>query len=501
MIDALIEGFFLVLEWPAVGYMCVGILFGLFMGFTPGIGGPVTLALVLPFVFGLNEVSAVAFLLGTHSVVVTGGSVTAILFGVPGAGPNAATIIDGYPMAQKGEAGRAIGAALTASALGGLLGTLILALLIPILRPLVLVFGPPEFFMLAILGVVFLATLSGDEPLKGVVAGLFGLMLSLIGEEQLMGTKRYSFGLLYLWDGIKLVPAVIGLFAIAEMVDLLLRGGSIAKTDQQSSTMGPWTGVQDVFKRWGLFLRSSIVGVVIGIIPGLGGDVACFLAYGQAAQTAKKGEVPYGKGNVGGVIAPEAANNAKEGGALVPTIAFGIPGSGSMAILLGALLIVGITPGAPLLNEKLNITFAMVWTLAIANVLGAAVMFLLANKLSKITFLEGSLIAPIVLSICFIGAYMTTNSIGDIIVALVLGFIGFEMKRLNYSRAALLLGLVLGRIVEQNLFLSLRLFGGSFAVRPITLVLIVISVLVLGWSFLKPWLWRKEQNNASGSQA
>lgn len=496
MLEALWHGLILVFSWPAIGYMTIGIFFGLFMGFTPGIGGPVTLALVLPFAFNLDEVSAIAFLLGTHAVVVTGGSVSAILFGVPGAGPNAATIIDGFPLAQKGEAGRAIGAALGASAFGGVFGTLVLACIIPVLRPIVMVFGPPEFFMLAILGVLFLATLSGDQPLKGVLAGLLGLMISLIGEELITGSKRYTFDIIYLWDGVKLVPSVIGLFAIAEMVDLLVRGGSIAKPEKQSALTSPLTGVVDVFRHWGLFVRSCILGVVIGIIPGLGGDVACFLAYGHAAQTAKKGETEYGKGNIGGVIAPEAANNAKEGGSLVPTIAFGIPGSGSMAILLGALLIVGITPGAALLNDKLDVTFAMVWTLAIANLGGAAIMMLLAGRLSRITFMDGALVAPVIVSICFIGAYMTTNSMGDIIVAIVLGLIGFEMKRLNFPRAALLLGLVLGRIVEQNLFLSIRIFGAKFIYRPIAMGLVVVAVAVLAWSFLKPLLRRRGEKNA-----
>jgi len=492
MIEALWDGLILVFSWPAIGYMTVGVLFGLFMGFAPGIGGPATLALVLPFSFSLDEVSAVAFLLGAHSVGVTGGSVTAILFGIPGDGPNAATIIDGYPLAQKGEAGRAIGAALGASAMGGVFGTVVLACLIPVLRPIVLVFGPPEFFMMAILGVIFLATLSVDQPLKGIIAGLLGLMVSLIGEELIVGTKRYTFDVVYLWDGIKLVPSVIGLFAIAEMVDLLIKGGSIAKPDKQTALSSPWTGVADVFRHWGLFVRSSIIGVVIGIIPGLGGNIACFLAYGQAVQTAKKGEIEFGKGNICGVIAPESANNAKEGGALVPTIAFGIPGSGSMAILLGALMIVGITPGAALLDEKLDVTFAMVWTLAVANIGGAAIMMMLAKPLSKITFFEGSLLAPIILAVCFIGAYMTTNSMGDIIVAIVMGIIGYEMKRLDFPRAAMLLGLVLGRIVEQNLFLSIRIFGGSFIYRPIAMGLVFMAVLVLGWSFLQPI--RKRRN-------
>jgi len=496
MFEALWDGLILVFSWPAVGYMWIGIIFGLFMGFTPGIGGPVTLALILPFSFGLDKVSAIAFLVATHSVVNNGGSVTAILFGVPGSGPNAATLIDGYPLAQRGEAGRAIGAALGASALGGVFGTIVLACIIPILRPIVLVFGPPEFFMLSILGVLFLATLSGDEPLKGVIAGLMGLMISLIGEELIVGTKRYTFDIIYLWEGIKLVPAVIGLFAIAEMVDLLVKGGAIAKPEKQVALSGPWTGVMDVFRHWGLFIRSCILGVIIGVIPGLGGDVACFLAYGQAAQTARKGEVEYGKGNIGGVIAPEAASNAKEGGALVPTIAFGIPGSGSMAILLGALLIVGVTPGAALLNEDLNLTFTMVWTLAIANLGGTAIMLLLTKPLSKLTFFEGSLIAPVIIAVCFIGAFMTTNSMGDIIVAIVLGIIGYEMKRLNYSRAAMLLGLVLGRIVEQNLFLSIRIFGGDFIFRPIAMGLVIIAVIVVAWSFLRPILKGRNERTA-----
>ncbi|MDF1556025.1 MAG: tripartite tricarboxylate transporter permease [Deferrisomatales bacterium] len=496
MLEAMLDGLMLVLAWPAAGYMCAGVLFGLFMGFTPGVGGPVTLALALPFVYDLDGVSAVAFLLGAHSVVVTGGSVSAILFGVPGAGPNAATLLDGYPLAQKGEAGRAIGAALASSAMGGLLGAVVLACLIPVLRPIVLVFGPPEFLMLSVLGVLFLATLSGKDPAKGMLAGLLGLMISLIGEELLMGTKRYSFGQMYLWEGIHLVPAVIGLFALAEMVDLVVRGGSIAKPNQAAPQSGPWTGVLDVFRHWGLFLRSSILGVVIGIIPGLGGDVACFLAYGQAAQTRRKGEVEYGQGNIGGVIAPEAANNAKEGGALVPTIAFGIPGSGSMAILMGALLIVGITPGAELLDEKLNITFAMVWTLVLANVFGAGLMMLMAKRLARITLLDGALLAPMVIVVCFIGAYMTSGSMGDIIVAIVIGILGYAMKRLDYSRAALLLGLVLGRLVEQNLFLSLRIFGGGFVFRPITMGLIVLCTAVLVWSFLKPWLLKRNPEPA-----
>ena len=234
------------------------------------------------------------------------------------------------------------------------MGALTLGLLIPVLRPLVLSFGPSEFLMLSVMGLAFLSSLSEGDHLKAIISGLLGLMFSFVGEETIMGTKRFTFGQLYLWEGVKLVPAVVGLFAVAEMVSLLAGGGSIARNAKVSWQGGPLAGVREVFKKWGLVLRCSIIGIVVGIVPGLGGDVACFIAYGHGAQTTRE-KVKFGEGNIDGVIAPESANNAKEGGALVPTIGFGIPGSAGMAVLLGALMMIGLTPGKELLQSHLDI--------------------------------------------------------------------------------------------------------------------------------------------------
>jgi len=480
MVDALFAGLMIVLSWPTIAYMIVGVIIGLFLGVLPGIGGPVILALLLPFAFTMGKVEALTFLLSAHAVGVTGGSVTAILFGVPGTGTNAATVLDGYPLARKGEAGRAIGAALAASAVGGVIGAFTLAALIPVLRPLVLSFSPAEFLMLSVMGLTFLTALSEGNSLKAAISGLLGLLFSFVGEETIMGTKRFTFGQMYLWDGVKLVPAVVGLFAVAEMVALLAEGGAIARNGSISWRGGPVSGILEVFKKWFLVLRCSIIGIVVGIVPGLGGDVACFLAYGHGAQTTREKE-KFGEGNIDGVIAPESANNAKEGGALVPTIGFGIPGSAGMAVLLGALMMIGLTPGKELLQSNLDITFSLVWMVALANILAALFMLIVTPSLAKLTVIDGSILAPGVLVVAFIGAYLSSESLGDVLCALLIGMLGYGMKRYGYSRATFVLGLVLGKIVEQNLFLSLRIYEGpGFLIsRRITFVLFVLCILIL----------------------
>jgi TctA family transporter len=495
MLEAMLGGLAIVLSWPAILYMLLGVFTGLFLGVLPGIGGPVILALLLPFAFTMGKVEALTFLLSAHAVGVTGGSITAILFGVPGTGTNAATVLDGYPLAQRGEAGRAIGAALTASAVGGVMGALTLGLLIPVLRPLVLSFGPSEFLMLSVMGLAFLSSLSEGDHLKAIISGLLGLMFSFVGEETIMGTKRFTFGQLYLWEGVKLVPAVVGLFAVAEMVSLLAGGGSIARNAKVSWQGGPLAGVREVFKKWGLVLRCSIIGIVVGIVPGLGGDVACFIAYGHGAQTTRE-KVKFGEGNIDGVIAPESANNAKEGGALVPTIGFGIPGSAGMAVLLGALMMIGLTPGKELLQSHLDITFSLVWMVSLANILAAVIMLFVTPSLARLTVMEGSVLAPGVLIVALIGSYLSSESLGDVMMALAIGLLGYGMKRYHYSRATFILGLVLGKIVEQNLFLSLRIHEGfSFLVtRPITFLLFVTSVLVAFFPLYRHKIFRTGPN-------
>jgi TctA family transporter len=345
---------------------------------------------MLPFSYTIKEpVEAFCFLLGMLAVTGTTGDITSILFGIPGEGSSAALILDGYPMSKKGEAGRALGAAIMSSVVGALAGALALVLSIPIMRPLVLLFGSPELFIIAIMGVTFIGTLAGSSLMKGLLAGGVGLMLAAIGVDPQTGALRYTFGSLYLWDRLDIIPVVVGLFAIPEIVDLAVRGTSIAGVKPTKLT-GVMEGVKDTFRHFWLVMRCSLIGIYFGILPVLGANVAQWISYGHAVQ-GLKGKSRAGQGAVEGVLGPGAANNATRGGDLIPTVAFGIPGSGSMALLLGALLIVGLNPGPEMLKSHLDVTFSMVWVLIIANLIVGGACFLVLNQLAALTFIRGSL--------------------------------------------------------------------------------------------------------------
>jgi len=478
MVEAIIQGFASVLSFSVLPLMLIGVILGLLIGAIPGLGGAFALAVLVPFVYNMEPAQAFAFLLGAHAVIYTGGSITAILLNTPGSGPNAATLFDGFPMAQQGQAGRALGNALAASAVGGVFGAIALALLIPVIRPVVLAFGPPEFFMMAILGISFIALMGEGSLAKGLIAGGLGIIISLVGYDPMTGIIRYNFGSLYLYDGIKLVPLTLGLFAVAEMIHLAMKGGTIAQSTINSSTSGVLEGIKDVFRHWWLVMRCGSLGTLIGAIPGLGGDVACFLAYGHARQTSRQPE-KFGKGHFEGVIAPESANNAKEGGGLLPTLGFGIPGSSSMAILLGAFLIIGVKPGPEMLGTNLNLVFVMVATLVFANIIGAIIGLLSAGTLARITNVRASLLVPSVLVLTCIGAFAVESSMGDVVATFILGIVGYVMKIKHYPRAVLLIGFVLGKIAELNLHLSIQIFGPDFFLRPIALVLLIITIITL----------------------
>jgi putative tricarboxylic transport membrane protein len=478
MVEAALLGLAKVFAWPAIGYMLLGVLIGIVVGILPGVGGLFSLAVLIPFTFKLDPASAFALLLGAHAPSYTGGAITTILLNTPGDPPNAATLFDGYPMTKKGEAGRALGAALSSSAVGGVLGALYLIMLIPVMRPLVLLFAPPEFFMMAMVGIAFIAVISGKSLVKGLIAGGFGLLLGLVGLDPTTSVPRFTFGTLFLWDGIHLVPVTLGLFAVAEMMEVAVQGGSITEKMVASDVGGVLRGIKDTFHHRWLLFRCSVLGNIIGIIPGIGGDTACFFAYGHARQTEKNGDL-FGTGVVEGVIAPQSAINAKEGGALVPTVAFGIPGSAGMAILLGAFYIQGIRPGPEMLNNSLWLIFSMAWTVALANIIGAAVCIAFANRMARVALLPGDYLFPVVLILCGIGAYCTRNALGDLVVTAIFGFVGYGMKKYQWPRPVVLIGLVLGKIAEKNLLLSLRLYHSTFFLRPITIVLILIVLVTL----------------------
>ena len=478
MFEALINGLMMTLHWKTFLMMLATIPIGLILGILPGVGGKVGLAIMIPFVFGMQPEIAFAFLLGMHAVVHTGSPIPAILFNTPD-GPAAATCLDGFPMAQKGEAGRAMGAALAASGVGGVVGAVCMALTIPVVRPIVLAFGPPEFFMMTIVGLTFISVMSGDSLIKGLMAGGMGMIVSYVGMDPQTGVVRFAFDQIYLFDGINIVTVVIGIFAIAEVIEMGIEGGSIAHTQAEDvKGAGVWQGIKDTFIHWKLTLRCSVIGSIIGMIPGLGGEAASWICYGHAVQTAKDPK-RYGTGAVEGVIAPEAANNSKEGGGLIPTVAFGVPSSGAMAILLGAFIMVGLVPGQEMLTKHLDLVFSMVWVLAFANIIGVLMSLAFVGPLAKITFIRISAIIPFILSFALLGSFLATSNFADLIVTLIFGVIGYGMKVFKFPRGPMTLGIVLGKLSENYLHLSINLYGIYFLVRPLTLVLIAIIVATI----------------------
>ena len=485
MIDALFDGLLLILQWKAFAFMLLGIGIGFWVGLLPGLGGATTLALMLPFVYAMEPVEGFAFLLGMHSVVATTGDITSVLFGVPGEATAAATILDGHAMAKKGEAGRALGAALTSSLVGALVGALALALAVPVVRPLVLSFGSPELFMLAIVGIAFIASLSaqgGRGMLRGFLAGGLGLLVATVGQDPQAGIARFTFDSLYLWGGLELVPVLIGIFAIPEIIDLAVRGTSISGGAPPGRlNKGALEGVKDTFRHFGLTIRCSLIGTFIGIMPGLGGAVAQWIAYGHATQSARNAEErkQFGEGDVRGVLGPGAANNSKEGGALIPTVAFGVPGSSAMAILLGGFFLMGLVPGPDMLTIHLAVTFSMVWTIALANVITVVLCFLFLNHLARLTNVRGHLLIPVILVLVFIGGYTANNHYGDLLVTLLFGGIGYLMVMGGWPRAPFVLGLVLGKIAENYLYISVARYEAAWLSRPIVLVLFALAIAVI----------------------
>ncbi|HSC97065.1 MAG TPA: tripartite tricarboxylate transporter permease [Burkholderiales bacterium] len=497
MAGAFASGLFQVLTPTTLGLMLVGIALGFAVGILPGLGGPTTLALMLPFIFTMQPVEAFAFLLGMAAVTATTGDITSILFGVPGEPTTASTVMDGHPMAKKGEAGRALGAALMSSLVGAIFGAFALALAIPIVRPLVLTFGSPEYFMLAVLGLTFVASLSGESLLKGLVAAGIGLMFATVGLDPISGTQRYTFGQLFLWDGIGLVPITIGFFAIPEIIELAVQRSAISRTGV-GRLGGVMEGVKDTFRHWWLVIRCSAIGAYVGIIPGMGGSVTQWLAYAHAVQSSP-GRERFGRGAVEGVLGPGAANNSTIGGHLVPTVAFGVPSGVTMAILLGAFIIQGIVPGPDMLTPesrggRLGLTFSFVWTIVISNVITVAICFLFLKQLAKVTQVRGSLLIPPVLLLIYLGAFAEKNAFEDLYLVLFFGILGWVMEKLHWPRPALILGLVLGPLAENRLFLSTDNYGIEWLVRPWVLVLIALTI---AGAFYPWWKARSRRREAA----
>ncbi len=498
MWEAFIGSLIQVFHWRCMAYLFLGTLIGFWVGILPGLGGGTTLCLMLSFIFNMTPVEAFAFLLGMHSVVATTGDLTSILIGVPGEGSCAATILDGFPMTKKGEAGRAMGAALMSSLIGALFGAFVLLASIPILRPLVLLLGAPELLMLALLGISCISSLSGGDlrgQMKGFATGFAGLLLSGVGADPFWGLSRYSYGSIYLTTGFGLVPVMIGLFAMPEIIDLAIRRNVLAyEAPGGRLGAGVWQGIKDTFTYWGLTLRCSAVGAWIGFVPGIGSSVSQWMAYAMAVQSAHTPEERsgFGKGDVRGVLGPGACNNSKEGGSLIPTLAFGVPGTSAMAILLGAFMIKGLVPGPDMLTKHLDVTFSMVWSLTIANILTVLICIAFVKYLAKITICPGSIIVPFVLLLVAIGSYASSNQLFSLLVTFCFGTLGYLMNRVGWPRAPLVIGFVLGPLIEVYLQISMSRFGYSWMYRPWVIIIFLLILVTFIYPFWKEYRWKRE---------
>lgn len=454
--------------------LVAGVVTGLIVGILPGLGGTAGLALLLPLVFGMEPTSALAMMIGLVAVTTTSDTFPSVLMGIPGTSGSQATVLDGFPMTKRGEGTRALSIAFVSSLFGGIFGAFVLSFAVFFARPIILQIGFGEQFMLVILALSMVGILTGANLWKGLGACSLGLLLGTLGAAPMSGVERATFGSDYLLDPLPLVVVGLAMFATPEIVNLLRRQSTISETGRLEAT-GWVKGLKDWASNWWLSMRCSMIGSIIGALPGLGGSVVDWIAYGHAVQTTKNRE-SYGTGDPRGVVAPESANNAKEGGALVPTLLLGIPGSGSMAILLGGLVLIGIEPGKDMIDNNMDKVYLMIWSIAAANIVGAGICFFLAPQIARITTIRYTLIAPFMIGIIFFAAFQATRSWGDLVALLLLSVLAIYMKRFGWSRPALLIGFVLSERVETSVYQTVTLYGASFLERPIVQVLVALTV-------------------------
>ena len=479
------QGLSVLFTWPAFGLMLLGTALAVAFALLPGLGGGITvMAIVLPFIYGVEPYAAVALLAAIMGGSGTSGNFSATLFNVPGSAGNAATVMDAHPLAKQGQAGRALGAAFMCSAMGGVLGAMALGVTIPIMQPLVLVFASPERLMLVVMAIFAIGALAGPKPVKGLLSGAIGLSLSLIGMDPQLGVPRYTFGQPNLLYGMSLLPVIMGLFALPEMIDMMKRGRIAMDDITSNATGGVMEGILDCFRHWRTVLRATLIGIVAGILPGVGGSGSAFWAYAVEAQACGR-DGKFGKGDIRGVIAPETANNAVSGGDMIPTVAFGIPGSALAAVMMAALMMLGIMPGPPMLGEFLPLTFFLTWTMAAAAVVATIICLLLAGPFSKISKMPANTLAPFIIMFVFMGSYIEQSTIMDVVVALLFGGLGYVMMRLDWPRSPLLVGFILGSLAERYFFTSYIAWGLEFFLRPATLALTLILVASVVYPFVR----------------
>jgi putative tricarboxylic transport membrane protein len=475
LINAAATGFLNILQWKVFLAMLVGVSIGTFTAVAPqGLGIPLVYAILLPVVIKWEPLTGIALLIGASSVSAICAAYLPVLFGIPGGSGSQATILDGYPMGKRGEARRALGASFMAGGMGALIGTFTLAAAIPAAKPLIYLMGSPELFVVVLWGLSMVAVLAGRRPLKGLIAAALGLLLATIGQQEQSGIMRFVFDLPYLLDGMSISIIALALFGVPAALDLALM--KLGVEQQPAPLTGKlFDGVKDTLREWWLVVRCSFIGVWVGIVPGIGSQVVDWLAYGHAAQSSKGASATFGTGDVRGVIAPESANDAKDGGDLVTTLLLGFPQGVSTALFIVALLAWGYLPGPEMIKKNPELIYSVVWIQGIAGITGTVIGFMLSNQLAKLAQVRYSVMVPIIFLFVLMGAFSVTRDSADLLLVVGFGIFGYFMRRFGYPRPAMILGLVLGNLMERYLYRSMASYGFSWLTRPAVIVLLILA--------------------------
>nr|WP_321305761.1 tripartite tricarboxylate transporter permease [uncultured Sphaerochaeta sp.] len=472
-------------------YMMIGTFVGIIIGALPGLGPTAGMALLIPLTYGMDTTHALLLAAGIYQGAMYGGSITSVLLGIPGTPTNTATCFDGYPMSKNGQSREALGASLTASAIGGFFSCIALMFLTPLMSKIILFFGAPEQFMMAMVGLGIIAASSHESLSKGLLAGFFGLILATIGGDQMTGLDRFTFGIKYLDDGVDFITIAVGIFGLSQAIILAEEAKTISGNTKLSGSM--INGAKACFTHWKVTLRSALMGVVLGVTPGAGGSAASMLAY-TTTQAMDSDPGSYGNGNIKGVIAPEAANNATIGSAIIPTLSFGIPGSPSAAVLMGLLMIHNIVPGPRLFLEAGPTLYTFFWGLVWTSFAIIVIGFPLLRFFAKVTIVPYQILVPAIIILCSLGSYSIRGYMFDVIITLFFGILGYYMKKARYPMVCFVLGLILGPTAESNLGRSLIIYGDlSFIyTRPITLSLFILLLFVIIVPLVKQQLRKKK---------
>lgn len=499
MFDLLSTGLSIVLNPTTFLMLAGGTILGVIFGAMPGVSASMAVALALPFAYSMQPVISIAFLVSVYCASITGGGITAILFKIPGTPSSAPTTFDGYPMAQRGEAGKALGFSLIASAFGGMVAAFAMALVSPQLSAVALEFGPSELFAVSFLGLSVLSCLDSDNIVKTLISGLIGLLLACVGMDPMLGIARYTWGNSTLLSGIEMIPVMIGLFAVTEVLKQTMKPKKIdTKSDSTSGEKGMGSVVPKFAEIWATkftMIRASVLGTVVGILPGAGATIASFLSYAIEKKVSKHPE-KLGTGIPDGIVASEAANNAATGGSMVPLLSLGIPGGNAAAIMMTALVIQGVQIGPMLIKTQPEYLSSVFGSMIVTNIIMVIVALGVAKVFAQILAVPYSILGPVICIFATIGAYALNNNTGDVMLMAGAGIIGYMFVKLGYNSAALVLGLVLGSMCESNFRRAYTLTDGNMIqifTKPITAVIMIACVIMLVYPFVKPLIQKNKK--------